>query len=283
MNEQNSAIAQPLIMSDKELKCVIDMVYSKCGIALNQTKKRMASARLSKRLRKLGLSSFSQYFDYLNTPEGQAMEMTSMIDVITTNTTQFFRESRHFDFLVDRVLPDLLESGNRHLTIWSAGCSSGEEAYSISMVLADYFEREHGSYSIIATDISTHVLQEAKRAIYDKAAVDPVPFNMKHKYLMRGTGSQSGNYRVVPELRRSISLRRLNLVDNNLNLGEQVDIIFCRNVTIYFDNPTKTALYEKFYDHLVPGGYFFIGHSETLNGFSKQFVQVAPTIYRKPE
>ena len=282
MTEQNLSGVQPLIMTDRELQCVIDMIYSQCGISLNLTKKRMASARLSKRLRKLGHGSFSQYLDYVKTPEGQEQEMTSMIDVITTNTTQFFREDRHFSFLAHQALPKLLAPGHRDLTIWSAGCSSGEEPYSIAMVLSDYFEREMGSYSIIATDISTRVLQKAQQGVYEKAAIDPVPYNLKHKYLMRGSGSQDGNYRVVPELRENISFRRVNLVDECLDLGRQVDIIFCRNVTIYFDNPTKTELFKHFYEHLVPGGYFFIGHSETLNGFNRQFIPVAPTIYRKP-
>lgn len=283
MADSSSIIAQPLVLSDKELKYVIDLVYSRCGIALNQTKKRMASARISKRLRMLGLKSFSEYFDYLNTPEGETDEMASMIDVITTNTTQFFRESHHFEFLVNKVLPEIIESGTQRFKIWSAGCSSGEEAYTIAMVLADYFEKQTGNFSIIATDISTRMLSEAKRAIYEKAEIESVPKSLIRKYLMRGKGSQIGNYRVVPELRQHISFCRLNLVDRNLALDEKMDIIFCRNVTIYFDNPTKKALFKRFYDNLKPGGFFFIGHSETLNGFNSDFIQVAPTIYRKPK
>ncbi|MDY7038169.1 MAG: CheR family methyltransferase [Thermodesulfobacteriota bacterium] len=284
---------------------------------LPPAKKTMLTARLHKRLRALGMNSFGQYYDYVNSSDGRREELTRMIDVVSTNKTEFFRESAHFDFLRNQGLPKLVSLKNDHgrkkLNIWSAGCSSGEEPYTLAMVLSGFFNgrrnkdqtsaepttrrifnstarpfnlsttRPPDQFSILATDISTRMLSKAAKAIYPKQMVEPVPPMMKHKYLMRGKGSQKEFCRIVPELRNCINFQRLNLMDRDFGIRVLMDIIFCRNVIIYFDRQTQIELFEKFYNQLVPGGYLFIGHSESLHGISERFDPVATTIYRKPE
>ncbi|MBF0510493.1 MAG: protein-glutamate O-methyltransferase [Deltaproteobacteria bacterium] len=275
-------------MSDKDFRDFSVLVYDRCGIHLTPIKKTMLSMRLVKRMRYLEMTSFREYFDYVCTPRGQAEELIHMIDVVTTNKTDFFREPKHFDFLTKEALPTLLNSRRQaalgRLYVWSAGCSSGEEPYTLAMVLEDYLSKNSGvDFSILATDISSRVLATAQQAIYREETVDPVPIAFKRKYLMRGKGSQVGFSRVVPELRHHIGFQRLNLIEGDtFDLKTPMDIIFCRNVVIYFDRPTQIKLFAKFYAQLVPGGYMFIGHSETLNGINNRFVPVSISVYRKP-
>ena len=285
-------------MSDRLFKRFSEFIYKECGIKLPPAKKTMLTVRLSRRLRALGMNSFGQYYDYVCSPESRSGERVRMIDAVSTNKTEFFREPAHFDFLGRQALPDLVGSmhngSRKKLNVWSAGCSSGEEPYTLAMVLSEFFtERQNKAqadaksltrpldqFSILATDISTQVLETAKNAIYPKRIVEPVPTMMKQRYLMRGKGAQSGFYRVVPELRSRITFQRLNF-NKDFNLGELMDVIFCRNVIIYFDRQTQIKLFEKFYNQLVPGGYLFIGHSESLHGINDRFRLVANTTYRK--
>ena len=279
-------------MSDREFKRFSEFIYARCGIKLPPAKKTMLTARLLKRLRDLGLTSYKEYYEYIDTQEGRSKELTRMIDVVTTNKTEFFREVKHFDFLAKSALPALVGStqarSQRKLNIWSAGCSSGEESYTLAMVLTEFFNgRQTGSrpldqFSILATDISAQMLTTAKRAIYPKETVEPVPVMWRQKYLMRGKNSQKEFCRVVPELRHCITFCHLNLMDKDFGIKTRMDIIFCRNVVIYFDRQTQRRLFEKFYDQLVPGGYLFIGHSESLHGINERFQSVATTVYRKP-
>jgi len=285
-------------MSERLFKRFSEFIYKECGIKLPPAKKTMLTTRLSRRLRALGINSFDQYYDYVCSPESRSGERIRMIDAVSTNKTEFFREPAHFDFLVRQALPDLVDSmhnrSREKLKIWSAGCSSGEEPYTLAMVLSEFFNGRRNKvqanaklsirlldqFSILATDISTQVLKTAKNAIYPKRIVEPVPTMMKRRYLMRGKGAQSGFYRVVPELRNRITFQRLNF-NKDFNLGELMDVIFCRNVIIYFDRQTQIKLFEKFYEQLVPGGYLFIGHSESLHGINDRFRLVANTTYRK--
>jgi chemotaxis protein methyltransferase CheR len=276
------AISNPYTMSDAELKKFVDLVYKECGIALTSAKKSMLSARLAKRLRALGIESYKEYYNFLTETLGKNDEIFNMVDVVTTNTTHFFRESNHFDYLTKHAVPRLLEPG-RPLRIWSAGCSSGQEPYTIAMVLADYFETNEGDFEIVATDISTKVLKIAKQGIYDSEAIENIPVGPKLRYMMRGKGAQLGKWRVIPDLRQKIQFGKLNFMDYDYGIAEPFDIIFCRNVIIYFDRDTKINLISRFHEHLVPGGYLFIGHSETLNGINADLRPVAPTVYRKPE
>jgi chemotaxis protein methyltransferase CheR len=262
------------------------MIYSRLGIKMPYSKKLMLVSRLLKRLKFLGMTSYREYYDYLCSPEGDSEEFNRMIDAVTTNKTDFFREPDHFNILINNVLPELAESENfserKFLRLWSAGCSTGEEAYTLAMVLTDYFSGMRDRFSILATDISMRVLQTGTEAIYTENMIQAIPLPMKKKYIMRGTGEKSGLFRIVPDLREKVRFMQLNLMSNEFNIGGQMDIIFCRNVIIYFDKETQVRLFKKIYDNLVPGGYLFIGSSETLHGVNSDFIPAGPTVYRKP-
>jgi chemotaxis protein methyltransferase CheR len=248
-------------------------------------KKSMLVARLQKRLRSLDMKSFGDYIDYLFAPDGIKDELARMIDLITTNKTDFFREADHFDYLLQRVLPEWIQNhglSGRKLMLWSAGCSTGEEPYTLAMVLHEFAESCTGfDYQILATDISTRVLGKAKQAVYGEERIDPVPSLLKHKYLLRSKDKSRGLVRVVPELREKVRFRRLNFMNDDFGMREPLDIIFCRNVIIYFDRQIQEQLLNKFYTLLTKDGFIFMGHSETLNGLDVPLVMVHPTIYRK--
>ena len=269
-------------LSAKDFGRLSRFIYEKCGIKMPEVKKTMLEARLQKRLRSRGIRKFSDYCDFLFSSEGMEQELVPMIDMVTTNKTDFFREPEHFDYLFQRVLPDWCQRHQGPLAIWSAGCSSGEEPYTLAMVLSEFAETRPGfDFKILATDISTRVLDKAKNAVYGEALVDPVPMALRKKYLLRSKDRSSGLVRIVPELREKISFRRLNFMDEDFGLREQMDIIFCRNVIIYFDRPTQEKLLQRFHRQLKPGGFIFMGHSETLNGLDVALTNVFPTVYRK--
>jgi len=277
--------AQSPTLSDREFDRFSDFIYETCGIKLTPIKKTMLSSRLQKRLRQLHLDSFSAYLDYVLSPGGQAAELTHMIDVVSTNKTDFFRESKHFDVMTSLVLPDFVQrmtnSQHKTLWVWSAGCSSGEEPYTLAMVLDQFFARYPGlDYSIFATDVCTKVLAKAQEAVYANEVVAPVSPILRNKYLMKGRGAHAGFHRVVPELRRKVIFQRLNFMERDFGIDQQMDIIFCRNVIIYFDRKTQCALFEKFYRQLSPNGYLFTGHSETLEGIGAQMERVAASVFR---
>ena len=258
-----------------------DFIYDHCGITINEAKRTMLEARLRRRLKSLGLPSFALYCDYLFSPEGMEGELTHMIDQVTTNKTDFFREPSHFDYLSQKALPGLAVS-KRSLTVWSAGCSTGEEPYTLAMVLGEFAGGRHGcDFLILATDISTRVLEKARLAIYNEEAIAPIPAGLKKKYLLRSRDETHSRYRVIPELRDHVRFRQLNLMEGDFGFREQMDIIFCRNVIIYFDKATQASLLNRFCRYLSPKGYLFMGHSETLFGMDLPLAQVAPTIYRR--
>lgn len=275
-------------MPDRDFRRFRDLIYEECGINLVTAKKTMLACRLRKRLRALGMDSFGQYYEYVSSEKGRICERVHMLDAVSTNKTDFFRESKHFDFLMKEALPTLMHSGRwrpgKRITIWSAGCSSGEEPYTIAMVLADFASKNRtGEFSVLASDISTRVLEIAQKGIYPESAIEPVPPALKRSYLMRGKGSKKGFFRVVPELRDHVQFQYVNLnKGRDFGLRTPMDMIFCRNVIIYFDRETQRTLFEKFYAQLVPGGYLFIGHSETLQGINDRFEAVASACYRKP-
>jgi chemotaxis protein methyltransferase CheR len=273
--------AKPL--GDREFKRFSEFIETQCGIRMPATKKTMLEARLQKRLRSLGMDSFNVYCDFLFSPEGIKNELIPMIDVVTTNKTDFFREPAHFDFLSKNILVKIGVSGiSRKLRVWSAGCSSGEEPYTLAMILHDFTEKCCGfDFSILATDICTTVLEKAALGVYQIEDVDPVPLELKRKYLLKSRDKSKGIVRIAPELRRLVKFRRLNFMDDDFGISEPMDIIFCRNVIIYFDRRTQEKLLNKFCRHMAPGGYLFLGHSETLNGLDVPLVQVYSTVYKK--
>lgn len=276
----------PATLSDREFQRFSKFIYDNVGIKMPPAKKTMLEARLQKRLKAMGMHSFEAYGDYVFSQDGCATELIHLIDVVTTNKTDFFREPAHFDFMVKTALPTILQSRDDVLRdpvrIWSAGCSTGEEPYTLAMVLSEFaVGRPDFRAAITATDICTQVLQTAKTAIYPEERTDPIPLNLKKKYLMRSREKARSLVRISPKVRSLVSFKRLNFMDDNFGISEKMDIIFCRNVVIYFDKITQQTLMRKFHRQLRPGGYLFIGHSETLNGLDVDFKPVASTVYRK--
>jgi chemotaxis protein methyltransferase CheR len=271
-------------MSTRDYTRLCDLIYEKAGIRLGSGKKTMLEVRIKRRLKALDLGSYEQYCTYLFGREGLKEEIVPLIDVVTTNKTDFFREPGHFNFLVEKALPELTlrDGGGGPLLIWSAGCSTGEEPYTLAMVLSEYGLTHPGfRFRILATDICTDVLAKAEKAVYSLETVRPVPAALKRKYLMTSRNPGSNQVRVVPELRRLIEFRRLNFMDADYGISERVDAIFCRNVIIYFDRETQEKVLQRLSRHLVPRGYMFVGHAETLHDMDLPLAPVAPALYRK--
>ncbi len=273
------------ILSNKDFERLSKFIYQQSGIKISPIKKNMVEARLRKRLRELNIGSYADYCDFLFSDGGNASEVTHMVDVITTNKTDFFREPKQFAFLSEIALPDLLKQNKigvkRPVKIWSAGCSTGEEPYTISIVVKEFAQEINNySYNILATDISTKVLDRAKYAIYDEERIEPVADDMLKKYFMRSKDRQKKLVRLIPQIRDSVNFQWLNLMDSDFGFKEAFDIIFCRNVIIYFDKPTQDKLIEKLIYYLNPGGYLFLGHSESIFNNNLPVVQMAASTYR---
>lgn len=261
------------------------LILAESGIHLSVEKKTMLEIRLRRRLKPLGMSSLGEYCDRLFGMDNRQDELVHLIDVVTTNKTDFFREAGHFEYLISKALPELgaRPGVQRMLYAWSAGCSTGEEPYTLAMVLREYAQTCPGfRFSVLATDISTEVLAKASMGIFKSDQARPIPAAFRQKYLMRSRDRESDLVRVVPELRALIDFRRLNFMDENFDLPQMPEIIFCRNVIIYFDRTTQERILKKITRHLAPGGYFFAGHSESLQGMDLPLTSVAPSAYRKP-
>ena len=271
----------PLI-SDTQYFQLAKLVYKLCGINLGQGKRELLKARLMKRLRATGAKDVNQYMDLLqNDPSGR--ELISFLDCITTNKTDFFREPQHFDFLADTLLPELsrLCRGSEPLRIWSAACSTGEEPYTLAIVLMQNRTTwSSRGVSILASDLSTQVLSKGQRGVYATDRIGPIPQNLLKQYFQKGVNQWAGHVRVRPELRKLVTFKRINLMDN-FQFDPPFHVVFCRNVMIYFDKETREALVNRFHRTLVPGGYLFVGHSESLTGINHPFRFVQPAIYRK--
>ncbi len=273
-------------MSDKEFTLYSKFIESELGIKMPVTKKLMLESRLQKRLKILSLSTFGEYYDYVFGKNSDGSELICLIDAVTTNKTDFFREPTHFDYLTKTALPELissLEAGKRReLAVWSAGCSTGEEPYTLAMVLSEFREANPWfRFSLLGTDISSRVLEAASTAIYEEEKVAPIPEALKHRYLLRSRDRSKGLVRINPELRAMVSFRRVNLMDTRYGLEGSMDVVFCRNVIIYFDRITQENLVGKLARCLHSGGYLFMGHSETLMGMHLPLRSEAPTVYRK--
>lgn len=268
-----------LTITDKEFSQFQALIYEQAGIRLDTPKKTLLVSRLGKRIRELHLSSFQDYYDCVSGTGGEE-ELTRLLDLVSTNKTDFFREPIHFDFLREEILPQVRPS--KTLRIWSSASSSGEEPYTIGMTLFDSLEDFHlWDIKILASDISTRVLAKAAAGIYEEERVSQLPKDILRRHFLRGTGPQGGKLKVRPEIAGLVKFRRINLMDQHFPIRSPLDVIFCRNVMIYFDRPTQTALMAKFFRYLRPGGYLFIGHSESLQWIDHQFTYVRPTIYQK--
>jgi len=255
------------------------LIYGESGISLSDQKRLLLASRLSKRLRALGLATFSEYYETV-TEDPTREEFTRMLDLISTNKTDFFREPKHFDFLRERILPEL--EGDKRVRIWSSACSTGEEPYTIAMTLYEGVQDPtQWDFKILASDLSTRVLAKAASGMYDEDRFRDVPPEVIKRHFLRGRGDQTGLFKVKPHLTSAITFRRVNLMDDRFPIKNPLDLIFCRNVMIYFDRPTQGKLVNKFHQYLKPGGYLFIGHSESLQWVEHPFKSLAPTIYQK--
>jgi chemotaxis protein methyltransferase CheR len=264
------------VLKDHEFVLFRDLIYRIGGISLSPAKKPLVTSRLAKRLKHHGLKSYGEYFRLITAPQGQP-ELQVAVDLLTTNETHFFREPRHFDFL-RRCIQSERRPG-KTFRVWSAACSSGEEPYSIAMVLDDLLGNE--PWEIHASDLSTRVLEKARTGIYPMERKPEIPEHYLGRYCLKGIGSQAGSLLVIRELRTRVQFMRHNLTEAPPRLGE-FDIIFLRNVMIYFDLDTKRAVVSRLLPLLRPGGYFLVSHSETLNGVSDELRMEQPAVYRKP-
>ena len=262
-------------ISDREFQDFQAFVHEQLGIHLHAGKKALVSGRLSKRLQHFQLSSFAAYFELIHSAQGQG-ERQVCIDLLTTNETYFFREPKHFEWLRQHAAA---ASGQAPLRVWSAASSSGDEAYSIAMVLAAHCAQP---WQVLGSDISSRMLESARRAHYSMARARSIPPDYLKRFCLRGTGTQEGTFLVRRELREQVDFLQLNLNTTLPSLG-QFDIIFLRNVMIYFDTATKQQVVQRLLNHLKPGGHLCIGHSESLNDLVHPLVAVAPAIFRLPD
>ena len=254
------------------------LVYEKSGINLGEKKEALVCARLGKRMRTLGIDDYRKYFKYV-ARDTSGQEIVELLDVISTNITHFFREHQHFEFL-NSIVGEWVSQGQRRFRIWSAACSTGEEPYSIAMTLRETLS-DITDTKILATDISTRVLQKAMQGMYEERHMEKVPRELRLKYLLKDSGQEKSLYKIAKSLRDMVTFGRLNLSVHPYPLNGPFDVIFCRNVMIYFDNQVRRRVLESMYKLLKPGGYLMVGHAESLTGIVSSFKSVKPSVYVK--
>lgn len=270
-------------ISDKEFDAIRQLVYSKFGINLTEQKKTLVVGRLQKVLHQREFTSFKDYYHWLTT-ETSGVGLDELANRISTNHTFFNREKAHFEFFSKTVLPEAVARhnslGNKELRIWCAGCSSGEEPYTLMMLIMEHLGTQFNQWNttLLATDISATALKTAMTGVYDADRVAQLPAGLRNKYFSK---TQEGTYMVTDPVRKKIFYRRHNLMDNTFPFKKQFDVVFCRNVMIYFDRETRNTLVAKYHQHTVDNGYLFIGHSETLGRDETQYKYVMPAVYQK--
>ncbi|MBN1208514.1 MAG: protein-glutamate O-methyltransferase CheR [Myxococcaceae bacterium] len=275
-------LAGPPELPDRVFRGYQQLIYSEAGIHLGSHKKALLVGRLSRRLRELGGTSFSAY---LRRVEEDPEERVRLLDALCTHETRFFREPRHFRFLEDEVLPRWRAqgtpgAGTRRVRVWSAGCSTGEEAFSLAMVLRFHLPAEEGwQIEILATDLSTRILERARETLWPVEKAREIPTHYLKAFMLRGTGSQEGRMKAGPELRSLVRFQRVNLNEEHYPVMGQFDLLFCRNVFIYFDAASRARALDRLLGHLAPQGYFFVGHAESLSSLAHRVRAVQPTIY----
>ena len=270
--------------TEGDFRFIRDLVMDRTGISLSDNKRDLVYGRLSRRLRALNLTLFSDYCSLLQKGEGD--EMTNFVNAITTNLTSFFREDHHFDFLGKTLIPNLMKQkiaakGERKIRIWSAGCSTGEEPYSIAMVVKEALGRDKSwDVKILATDLDTKVLEKGHSGIYDQSRVEGLSKSRLQNWIRKGSRNNDGMVLVSPELREMITFKQLNLM-SEWPMSGPFDLIFCRNVVIYFNKPTQEVLFNRYADYLDHKGHLFLGHSETMFKKTERFELIGKTIYQK--
>ncbi len=270
-------------LSEKDFQVFSSFIYSQYGIKMPPVKRIMLQGRLLKRIRDLNMNSYSEYKDYFFSKEGQQKEIFNFLNVVTTNKTNFFREPVHFNFLLDVILPEYTEQNpNSFFKVWSAGCSSGEEPYTISIILNEFKAlKPDFNFSIQGTDISHNVMNKAARGVYAASNVELIPLDYKKKYFLKSKDRENPTVRVNPVLQKNLTLKYVNLINGSYDVQGSFDVIFCRNVLIYFDRETQEKVITRLSSFLKPGGYFFIGHSESLSGMNVPLEHIKPTIFQK--
>jgi chemotaxis protein methyltransferase CheR len=270
-------------LSDSEFNKLSKFIYDNYGIKLPLAKKTMLQSRLLKRLRSLKMNTFGEYINYLFSTEGMQNEVLFMIDEVSTNKTDFFRENAHFEFMTNELLPHFMKSNINNLNVWSSASSSGEEVYTLAMVLSEFKEKYPLlNFNILGTDISKTMLSKAITAIYSENTIVHIPMHLKKKYFLRSKDINAKTVRVVQSLREKTSFQLLNLMNKNYDTKiPSFDIIFCRNVLIYFDRETQEKVLNKLIDKLKPNGFLFLGHSESVTNMKLNVKQVKPTIFMK--
>lgn len=272
----------PDTLGDRDFDRLSALINRVAGIKMPRNKVLMLEGRLRRRVRAKGLATIAQYCNWLFTGTNLDGEIVYLINAVTTNKTDFFREPRHFDFLVNSVLPDLAAKGRASIRAWSAACSTGAEPYTMAMLLDAFARDSQGpDFGILATDLDTEVLEIARRGVFAGEMVKPVPPVLRQRYVLQALGAGRTEVRMAPSLRSAIGFARLNLMDERYPVGEPMDLIFCRNVLIYFDRPTQERVVRRLVSCLRPGGYLFLGHSESITGIDLPLVPVANTVFRR--
>ncbi|MGR3292835.1 MAG: CheR family methyltransferase [Candidatus Scalindua sp.] len=274
------------ILSNNEFEMFRSLIYDTCGINLTLSKKELVKARLTKRLTKTGINSFNDYYNYVTKVDKSGKELIHLIDNISTNKTDFFREKKHFDYLNTTLLPALIstkeKNKSRKLRIWCAASSSGEEPYTLAMTVFNHIKPDNGwDVKILATDISTRILQKAIDGTYKSELLNDVPPGITSAHFTKVLVDNTNCYKAKDHLKNIITFRRFNLMTEKFPFKNPFDFIFCRNVMIYFDPETQNKLVNKFYNCLPKNGYLFIGHSETLSKSDNDFKYVQPAVYQK--
>jgi chemotaxis protein methyltransferase CheR len=274
-------------LGDTEFRLFRELVFRKSGITLNDSKKQLVASRLARRLRALAMTGYREYYEHIANRDPDGDELREMLNAITTNKTDFFREKHHFEFMRGTFFQQCIErarkTGQNRLRIWSAGCSTGEEPYTIAITLLSHFPAPPGqwSFELIATDLDTNVIEKAREGIYNEETIAPVPPDQAQRFFRRGTGANAGKVRVTTALREMVTFRQLNFVELPWPVQGPFDLILCRNVMIYFNHETQRQLVEGFASMLREDGYLFIGHSETLSGMNHLFEPLRGTMYRR--
>lgn len=279
----SGVLGRQLVLTDGEFNALRTLIYDRFGINLTDQKRTLVTGRLQRVLAQHKFRSFGEYIDYLNR-DASGQGLSELVNRISTNHTYFYREHEHFEFFLRKALPAVLSNPEvarqRDLRIWCAGCSSGEEAYTLVMLTMESLGSEYSQWNagLLATDVSENALRIARAGLYSEDRVSPLPQDFRRKYF-KPIGD--GNLTVVDRLKQEITFRRFNLMNEQFPFKRPFHIIFCRNVMIYFDQPTRDTLVRKYYDLTVPGGYLFIGHSETIRGGTHGYNYVMPAVYRK--
>lgn len=268
-------------LSPRNFARLAKLIHSYSGIKMPSNKRTMLEGRLRRRMRLVHIDALNDYCAYLFDGGGLESEIIHLIDAVTTNKTEFFREPTHFRFLQTQALPALAAAGRRTIKVWSAACSTGAEPYTLAMVLEENRKRSRQDYEILCTDLCTQVLAQAVAGVFSEAMIEPVEMELRRRYVMRAKEPGRAQVRIVPELRSKLSFARLNLMDEAYPVETDMDLIFCRNILIYFDKPTQSKVLGQLCRHLRPGGYLFLGHSESIVGIDLPVVQIANTVFQR--